>query len=1096
MIELTINGNKSKFPEGKTLLECIEEIGLKVPTLCYHKALSPYGACRLCLVEIKQGERTMIQTSCTYPALDGLVVETHSERVVKNRKIIIELLLARCPDSEEIRNLARELGVEKTRIKPKNEDCVLCGLCVRMCEERMGRGAISFVGRGPERKVISPFGDPTEVCQTCGACDFICPTGKIAMPEHSKNKPKPILSEYNRGLMSRSAVYIPYPQAIPNKAAIDPRYCVHLLRGECKICQEFCEAEAIDYEQKEEKEVIDVGALILSPGYDHFDPAAKTEYSYLKSSNIVTALEFERILSATGPYEGHLFRPSDLTPPRKIAFVQCVGSRDEKHDYCSSICCMYATKEAIIAKEHSHDRLECHIYYMDVRAFGKGFDQYYDRAKELGIQYIPSRPSAVKPVLSKVDGKITETGDVLVEYVSEEGSVKHEEYDMAILSTGVIPTESAQEIQDVFDVRFNKHGFCRTTGFGPIDSSREGVFVCGPFTEPKDIPETVMEASSAASRAMVYLAEARGTEITEVELPPERDVAGEPPRIGVFICHCGINIGGYLDVPSIAEYAKALPYVVYTDDNLYTCSSDTQEVMKEKIEEYNLNRVVVASCTPRTHEPLFQQTIREAGLNPHLFEMANIRDQCSWVHMQETEAATCKAEDLVRMAVTKVGLTVPLKPIPLEVTPKALIVGGGIAGMTSATSLADQGFEVFLVEKTDTLGGNALKIDRDLYGNDVKKQVKKMTERIMNHELVNVFTNSELSKVDGFVGNFVSAIETRNGNGVESVEVEHGVAIVATGGSENKPDEYLYGKSEKVMTLLELSEAIQTEDFTVPETVVLIQCVGSREPGHNYCSRVCCTGAIKNAIRMKKMNPDATIFILYRDIRTYGFREQYYSQAREMGIEFIRYDVDHKPKVIPVRPLSAREGQQGVGSDDQVTVSVYDSILGAKLHIPTDLLVLSSRINPNPDNEELSQFFKVPLNSEKFFLEAHVKLRPVDFATDGVFLCGLAHYPKDIHEAISQAMAASGRAATILSKDLIAGEGKICYVNELRCSGCGACLTVCAYNAISLDEERQVAVINELLCKGCGACAATCRGSAIKLHGFEDEQILKMLSVV
>jgi heterodisulfide reductase subunit A len=1074
VIELTINGQKGKFSEGKTLLECIQEMGLKVPTLCYHKALSPYGACRLCLVEITQGTRTTIQTSCTYPALDGLVVETHSERVVKNRKIIIELLLARCPDSDEIKKLAKELGVEKTRIKPKNEDCVLCGLCVRMCEERMGRGAISFAGRGSERKVVSPFGDPTEVCQTCGACDFICPTGKIGVPEYSKNKPIPIASEYNRGLVSRSAVYIPYPQAIPNKAVIDPRYCVHLLRGECKVCQEFCEAEAINYEQKEEKEVIDVGALILSPGYDHFDPAEKTEYSYLKSPNIVTALEFERILSATGPYEGHLFRPSDLTPPKKIAFVQCVGSRDEKHDYCSSICCMYATKEAIIAKEHSHDSLECHIYYMDVRAFGKGFDQYYDRAKELGIHYIPSRPSAVEPV--------KETGNVLVEYVSDDGHVNHQEYDMVILSTGVIPTESAKEIQDVFDVRFNKHGFCRTMDFGPIDSSKEGVFVCGPFTEPKDIPETVMEASSAASRAMVYLAEARGTEITEVELPPEKNVAGEPPRIGVFICHCGINIGGYLDVPSIAEYAKTLPYVVYTDDNLYTCSSDTQQIMKEKIEEYNLNRVVVASCTPRTHEPLFQQTIREAGLNPHLFEMANIRDQCSWVHMRETEAATYKATDLVRMAVTKVALTVPLKSIPLEVTHKALVVGGGIAGMTSAISLADQGFEVFLVEKTDKLGGNALKIDQDLYGNDVKKQVEKMTQRVMNHALIRVFMNSQLSKVDGFVGNFVSTIETRNGNGVESAEVEHGVAIVATGGSENTPDEYLYGKSEKILTLLELSEAIQAEDFTVPETVVMIQCVGSREPGHNYCSRVCCTGAIKNAIRMKKKNPDATIIILYRDIRTYGFREQYYSQAREMGIEFIRYEVDNKPVV----------EQDG----DHITVKTYDPILGAALNIPADLLVLSSRINPNPDNEELSQFFKVPLTNEKFFLEAHVKLRPVDFATDGIYLCGLAHYPKDINEAISQAMAASGRAATVLSKDLIAGESKISYVNELRCSGCGACVTVCAYNAISLDEERQVAVINELLCKGCGACAATCRGSAIRLRGFEDQQILKMLSVM
>ncbi|MBD3323852.1 FAD-dependent oxidoreductase, partial [candidate division KSB3 bacterium] len=500
------------------------------------------------------------------------------------------------------------------------------------------------------------------------------------------------------------------------------------------------------------------------------------------------------------------------------------------------------------------------------------------------------------------------------------------------------------------------------------------------------------------------------------------------------------------------------------------------------IDEYNLNRVVVASCTPRTHEPLFQETIRQAGLNPYLFEMANIRDQCSWVHMALGEEATEKSMDLVRMAVAKVALAEPLTSIPLDVISKALVVGGGIAGMTSALTLANQGYEVFLLEKTPSLGGNALKIGRDLYGNDVNQHLDNMIEKVTHHPLITVFRNSHLTKVDGFIGNFISTIEHHNGNGAETSEVEHGAVIVATGGSENTPDEYLYGQNDNVMTLLEVSQALQTDDFAVPETVVMIQCVGSREPDHNYCSRVCCAGAIKNAIRMKTRNPDANIFILYRDIRSYGFREHYYTQAREMGINFIRYDLDLKPSVTQ--------------EDGQLLVKVYDPILRAVLHIPAGLLVLSSRINPNPDNDRLSQLFKVPLNSEKFFLEAHVKLRPVEFATDGVYLCGLAHYPKDMKETISQAMATAGRAATVLSKEKIEAAGRIAYVNELRCSGCGACVTVCAYNAISIDEERQVAVINEAMCKGCGACTATCRGTAIRLHGFEDEQILNIINAV
>ncbi|TFG64860.1 MAG: FAD-binding protein [Spirochaetales bacterium] len=843
----------------------------------------------------------------------------------------------------------------------------------------------------------------------------------------------------------------------------------------CYQCVIACEAKAVNHNQKDVIEEIEVGSVILTPGCELSNEKAWQNLGYDTYPNVITSLQFERTLSASGPFGGHIQRPSDGGEPKHLAFIQCVGSRDKDHPYCSSVCCMYALKEAIIAKEHDPE-IECEIFYMDIRAYGKGFDAYFERAKELGIRFTRCRPLKIE--------QVEPAKNLRVGYVDEkDGTYRTREFNLVILSAGFKPQEKVQDIADIYDINLTSSNFAETLPFNPVGTSRRGVFVSGPFAQPKDIPETVMEASSAAANAMVELAEVRGTEVEVYELPPERDIRGEAPRVGVFVCHCGKNIGGVVDVPSVAEYAKGLPNVVYAADNLYTCSSDTQEIIKERIKEYGLNRVIVASCSPRTHEPLFQQTIREAGLNPYLFEMANIRDQCSWVHMQEHEAATDKSMDLVRMAVAKANLIEPLQSIPLKVTQKAMVVGGGVSGMTCALSLAKQGYPVFLVEKTGSLGGNALKHDRSLEGHDVKAFVYDLVSQVESHQNITVYKNAALAAVDGFVGNFASTLRSAgNGSAASEVKLEHGVAVIATGGSESRPAEYLYGSNPRVITLLELGESFTKGGFKAPGTAVFIQCVGSREPDHPYCSRVCCTGAVKQAIRMKKENPAAKIFVLYREIRTYGFREEYYELARELGIMFIRYDVDKKPEVS--------------ASGEDLTVRVEDPVLMKELEIHPDLLVLSSRIDPNPDNERLSQFFKVPLNAEKFFLEAHVKLRPVEFATDGVFLCGLAHYPKDLNEAVSQGMAASGKAAAILYKDSIDSAGKIAYVNENRCVGCQACISVCPYNAITMDEDRGVANINEAVCKGCGACTATCRSSAINLKGFKDEQILKILSAV
>ncbi len=1076
MIELTINGKKGEFEEGKTLLECIESTGIKVPTLCYHKALTPYGACRLCVVEVTQGNRTTIQTSCTYPAINDLIVNTDTEKVIKSRKIILELLLARCPDSKAIQKIAEEYGVKETRFEKKNEDCFLCGLCVRMCNQRMGISAINFVNRGPHKKVSPPFDATSDVCQTCGACAFICPTERIKLEEISKNKEVPILDEYNERLINRSAAYIPYPQAIPNKAAIDERYCVHMLKDECGVCKEFCEAEAIDYEQAEKKIELNVGSVILSPGYEIFDAKIKEDLGYGLYPNVVTSLEFERILSASGPFEGKVLRPSDETGPKRIGFIQCVGSRDTERDYCSSVCCMYATKEAIIAKEHAGEDLQCDIYIMDMRAFSKGFDEYYQRAKELGVDYIRCRPPAVK--------EIPETKNLLIEYLAEDDKKASREYDLVVLSVGMVPPKSVKEISEKFGIELNEFNFCKTSTFKPVESTREGVYVSGPFTEPKDIPETVMQASGASSKVLSLLKDVKGSLIVPKEYPPEIDVAGQEPRIGVFVCHCGTNIAGVVNVPSVVEYTKTLPNVVYTENNLYTCSNDTQERIKEKIKEHNLNRVVVASCTPRTHEPLFRNTVREAGLNPYLFEMANIRDQCSWVHMAEPEKASEKSKDLVRMAVAKARLLDPLQKRSVPIIKSALVIGGGLSGMTSAIELAGQGFDVYLVEKEKELGGNLRNIHYLLSGDNPQDELKNLIEQVKKTKNIHLYTEAKIENIEGTIGSFKTTI-TQKG---KSIEFDHGVVIVATGAQQYKPKEYLYGQHEGVVTQLELEQRLSTDGKWLetdkkhqPKNIVMIQCVGSRDEERPYCSRVCCSEAVKNALKIKELSPKTNIYVLFRDVRTYGFKESYYTKARQQGVIFVRYEEDRKPEV----------SANGNG----LTVEVFDPTLKMPIEIFADLVVLSAGIVADDGNEEIAKFLKVPLNKEGFFLEAHMKLRPVDFATDGVYLCGLAHSAKAVEESIIQAQATASRASTILSKDSVELEANISHVIDESCDGCAYCIEPCPYQAITLIEYmREGAVkktveVDETACKGCGVCMATCPKKGIFVRGFKLEQI-------
>ena len=885
-------------------------------------------------------------------------------------------------------------------------------------------------------------------CTGCGECAKHCPVSAI--------------DAYNERLSKRAAIYIKYPQAIPKVYLIDREQCIG-----CGLCERVCLAKAVNYLDHQESEKIEVGSIILSPGYEVFDARLRQEFGYGVYPNVVSSIEFERILSATGPHRSHLLRPSDGTIPERIAFIQCVGSRDSScgNDYCSSICCMYATKEAIIAKEHVHF-VKPTIFYMDVRAYGKGFDAYYERAKsEYGVRFI-------KCMVSKVREQF-KTKNLLITYLDEEGKFVDEEFELVVLSVGMVPAKSTMEMAKRMGVELDTYGFCRTKPFEPTSTSRPGVYVCGAFQGPKDIPETVTQASGAVVDATGKIASARGTLTTKREYPEELDVAAEEPRIGVFVCHCGINIGGVVNVPSVKEYASNLPNVVFADENLYTCSTDTQEKIKNAIKEHNLNRVIVASCSPRTHEPMFRETIRDGGLNKYLFEMANIRDQCSWVHMRQKEEATFKAKDLVRMAVANARLNRPLGELAVSVIQKGLVIGGGVAGMTAALKVAEQGYEVFLLEKEAQLGGNLRNLHYTLEGQDVQAFVKDLIHRVTNHPHIHVIVNALVVDFSGSKGNFSTGVMVAPT--MYYRKIEHGILILATGAEEWKPTEYLYGQDPRILTQLDLENRISTQPNEVAgaKQIVMIQCVGSRNEERPYCSRTCCSSAVKNALKIKELNPGAEITILYRDMRTYGLMESYYAKARNQGILFVKYEPEAKPEV-------KKDG-------DWLSVSFVDRVLKERMELKPDLLILSAATIPR-ENEELATMLKVPRTAEGFFLEAHMKLRPVDFATDGLYLAGAGHGPKLISESISQASAAVARACTILSKETMFVGGVVAIVEGERCAACLTCVRVCPYNVPVINAKGE-AEIDLAKCKGCGSCVAECPARAIELMHFRDAQL-------
>jgi heterodisulfide reductase subunit A-like polyferredoxin len=853
------------------------------------------------------------------------------------------------------------------------------------------------------------------------------------------------------------------------EAVVEADRCLNCgICSECMQCVAACQAGAIAHGQKLETEEVKVGSVILASGFKPFDPSKYASYNYAKLPNVVTSLEFERILSASGPFAGHLVRPSDHSEPKKIAWLQCVGSRDVKyHSYCSGVCCMYAIKEAVIAKEHAPNGLDTAIFFMDLRTHGKQFEQYGNRARdEYGVRFIRSRIHTIDPAAND---------NLRITYVTETGEKLAEEFDMVVLSVGMEVPEESQKLAQTLNIDLTQHNFAKTDTFAPVTASRPGVFVCGTMQGPKDIPESVMEASAAAAASSVALSESRGTETRTREKPPEREISPEDlPKVGVFVCNCGINIGGIVDVPGLREYARTLPHVVHVEDNLFTCSQDTQVNIAKVINEHQLNRIVVAACTPITHEPMFRETMIDVGLNKYLFEMANIRNQDSWVHMQEKDKATEKAKDLVRMAVARVSLLKPLKEEPLTINQRAVVVGGGVAGLNAALNLADQGFETIIIEKEKDLGGNARNLHHTIEGADVQAYLDRLIKQVRSRDKIQILTEALVVGFKGYKGNFTT--EVLVGPGMYERKIDHGVTIIATGASEYKPTEHLYGQHDRVMTQLELGRLLHVREETAArwQRAVFIQCVGSRNEQNPNCSRICCQGAVKNALELKDLNPEMEVIILYRDMRTYGMLEDYYLEARNRGVLFSRFDLERQPEVL--------------NEDGRLSINFIDHVLGLPVKLPVDAVILSAATLAN-ENEELASLLKIPRTPDGFFIEAHAKLRPVDFSSEGLFLCGTAHAPKLISESISQSLAAASRAGAFLADTNQTISGVTAIVDPTRCAACLVCVMTCPYNVPEITAEN-VSWINQAMCQGCGTCASECPAKVIQLSHFEDEQIM------
>ena len=906
---------------------------------------------------------------------------------------------------------------------------------------------------------IQPRYVDSEKCIACGQCAEKCPS-KVPDP-------------FNGELAPRKAAFLTFPQAVPLAYALDAEHCFYLTKKKCGLCQKICPTKAVEYDQQPREVILNAGAVVISTGFSPALTEAEGEFGYGRYKNVVTSLQYERILSATGPYRGHVKRPSDEITPKKVAWIQCVMSRDasKNRPFCSSVCCMHAAKQAVMTRDHEPDT-EAVIYFMDVRAHGKGFDDYVSRAQHShGVQYRRSMISQIY-LNPTNDNLIIETFNNRLKQKIEE------EYDMVVLSTGFKPSEGLVNITEDLGIITNPYGFIETEFDTPVSTSLPGVFVCGGVETPKDIPETVIQAGAAAAEASVIISNARFSE-TSVTVSPEERAIDPEPRVGVFVCHCGTNIAGVVSISPVVEYLKTLPHVVLATDFMFTCSTETQQNLIDLIRKHNLNRIVVAACSPNTHEPLFQETLREAGLNPYLFELVSIREQCAWIHGNDPEKATEKSKDIIRGGIARAALLEPLTESTYPVVNVGLVIGGGVAGMTAALSIADQGFHVHLVEESDQLGGFAKNLTKTLEGHSPARLLRYTEERVRRHPHITLHMKSSLASHDGQAGAFEGTI---HGEG-EDRTIEYGTVVVATGGRPYEPNEYLYGTDDRILTQVELSKRLHKRPNWANgiTRVIMIQCVGSRNEEFGYCSRVCCSAAVRNSILLKELHPDMQVVVLYRDMRTFGFKELYYLKARKMGVLFFRYIPEEEPVVFD---------ENGI-----LTVNFSDRSSRQDFAVEPDLVVLSTGMRPSDGARKIAGLLKLPRGPERFFLEAHVKLRPVEFVSPGIFLAGLAHSPRFLEETITMAKSAAQQALKILCRKEMKTLAAVAQVDTEKCAACLVCVRECPFHAPFINAEG-VSEIPPSMCRGCGICVSECPAKAITLKHNTDEQVLSKIDAL
>jgi heterodisulfide reductase subunit A len=894
-----------------------------------------------------------------------------------------------------------------------------------------------------------------EKCIRCGRCIEVCPVE--------------VDDEFNVGLGRRKAVYQKAPLGLLAAYTIDRGNCT-----QCGKCDEVCPTQAVELSAEDRREHVAVGSIILATGFEEFDPVRLTQYGYGRFPNVVTSIEFERLFSQTGPTQGRISRPSDSRFPKRVGFVQCVGSRDRERPYCSSACCMYAMKEAMILKDLDPG-CEVHIFCMDVRAFGKDFYRYYLRARdEAHVQFIRTRVPVIK--------EDPQSRNLMISYLEDGGAVAKGEYDLVVLSVGQAPPKGVKDLARVFGIELDEWGFCRTEEFSQVRTTREGVFVAGSFSGLKDISETLIQASAAALEASELISSRRHQLTARRVGDEERDVLEEDPKIAAFLCLCGEEISSAIDVDVITRELEQESSVVLTQTVGYLCHGGDLERVTKEIVQSGANRVLFAACLSYGLERKLTAAAKEVGLNPALVEHVDLRETAAWAHGKERATSTGEARRLVWEALERLKSQEPLQMSSSPILKRALVLGGGLAGLTAARAIARHGFEVVVAEKTGELGGMARRVFTTLSGKDPQAFLQSVIAEVCDHPLIEILRGTTLKETTGYVGNFASRLETPEG---EIVTVEHGVTIVATGAEEYEPREYLYGKNRRVTTQLQFEEALAHKErqTLAARNIVMIQCVGCRDDDRPYCSRVCCSEAIKNALALKKENPVCNIFILHRDVMTYGFKEEYYTEARNAGILFIRYDVDDKPQV---RAVEEEE-------TETLWVTIRDPILDERLTIETDMLVLSAATVAPEENRETSRLLDVSLNEDGFFEEADIKWRPVDFLLDGIYVCGLAHSPGFMDETVTQAEAAAQRALAILARDEISSGRIVSEVNERRCSLCEVCIDSCPYGARIKDEENRRIVVREPICQGCGVCAMVCPNKASKLRGFKEKQMLSLI---